>query len=80
MTRAAISIASNIAEGAERGSKAEFIRFLNIAKGSAAELQTQFYIAAKLETIFPEAPASQKIYELKEMSNMLQGLIKSPQQ
>lgn len=37
MTRAGVSIASNIAEGAERNSIAEFTRFLHIAKGSAAE-------------------------------------------
>ena len=76
-TRAAISIASNIAEGAERGSKAEFIRFLNIAKGSAAELRTQLYIAVKLESVIQEEQALQMISELKEISNMLQGLIKS---
>ncbi|PIP40913.1 MAG: four helix bundle protein [Desulfobacterales bacterium CG23_combo_of_CG06-09_8_20_14_all_51_8] len=48
MTRAAVSIASNIAEGAERDSKAEYIRFLHIAKGSAAELRTQVYIVRKI--------------------------------
>ena len=46
MTRAALSIPSNIAEGAERRSKKEFINFLSIAKGSAAELRTQIYIAS----------------------------------
>jgi len=54
MTRAAISIASNIAEGAERGTTAEFIRFLRIAKGSAAELRTQLYIATEVGTISKE--------------------------
>jgi four helix bundle protein len=77
MSRVAISIASNIAEGAERGSKAEFVRFLNIAKGSAAELRTQLYIAVKLEFVIQEDHALQMISELKEISNMLQGLIKS---
>ena len=80
MTRAAISIASNIAEGAERGSKAEFIRFLNIAKGSAAELRTQVYIAAKIGAIISDDKIQELISELKELSNMLHGLIKSQQE
>ena len=77
MCRSAISIASNIAEGAERGSKAEFIRFLNIAKGSAAELRTELYIAAEIGTVIPEQEASSLIPEVKEISYMLQGLIRS---
>jgi four helix bundle protein len=80
MSRAAISIASNVAEGAERGSKAEFVRFLNIAKGSAAELRTQLYISVRLGSIISEEKATVLISEVKEISNMLQGLIKSQQQ
>ncbi len=45
ITRAAVSIASNIAEGSERRTDKDFINFLHIAKGSAAELRTQLYIA-----------------------------------
>ena len=51
MTRAAVSIASNIAEGTERDSPAETIHFLHIAKGSAAELRTQLYIAHRIGVI-----------------------------
>ena len=43
--RAAVSSMSNMAEGFERGSLAEFNRFLSISKGSCAELRTQLYIA-----------------------------------
>lgn len=43
--RSAVSIASNVAEGCERDSDKEFIRFLNISKGSLAELITQLEIA-----------------------------------
>lgn len=48
MTRAAVSIPSNIAEGAERGSSQEYIRFIHIAKGSSAELRTQLHIAHRI--------------------------------
>ena len=77
MSRAAVSIASNIAEGAERGSKAAFVRFLNIAKGSSAELRTQLYVVAKIGAIIPEGRTKELISELKQISNMLHGLIKS---
>ena len=76
MTRSALSIASNIAEGAERDSKAEFIRFLNIAKGSAAELRTQLYIAADAKVIRTEE-SKELICEVKELSSMMHGLVKS---
>jgi len=76
MTRAAVSIASNIAEGAERGSKPDYIRFLCIAKGSAAELRTQAYIAQSIGLI-EKITAEELLGELNELSAMLQGLIKS---
>jgi four helix bundle protein len=76
MHRAAISVPSNIAEGCEQDSKRDFIRFLRIAKGSAAELRTQTYIAQKLKMI-AKPEADRWIGELKEISAMLQGLIGS---
>lgn len=48
MRRAAVSIASNIAEGRLRSSRKDFKNFLHIAFGSGAELETQILIAKKL--------------------------------
>jgi four helix bundle protein len=76
MQRAALSVPSNIAEGSERDSKLDYIRFLRIAKGSAAELRTQCYIAAKLE-ILKKDDATRFASECKEIASMLQGLIRS---
>jgi four helix bundle protein len=76
MTKAAVSIASNIAEGAERDSKSEFARFLHIAKGSAAELRTQVYIATR-SGLLAEADYRDLVNELKGISSMLHALIVS---
>ncbi|HKK16926.1 MAG TPA: four helix bundle protein [Gammaproteobacteria bacterium] len=48
LTRACISIPSNIAEGYERHSKKEFARYLKIAKGSCAEVRTQLIIGQEI--------------------------------
>ena len=75
MRRAAISIPSNIAEGAARVSKKEFIRFLSIAQGSTSELETQLIISNNLGFLKEKDVAL--LDELDEISRMINGLIKS---
>jgi len=73
MLRASVSIPSNIAEGSERNSIPDFQRFLNIAKGSAAELRTQVYVSREVK-LLSDTDAKELIYELKSISKMLQAL------
>lgn len=76
MLRAAVSIASNIAEGSERNSAVDFRRFIFIAKGSAAELRTQIYISSSIG-IINQTDMQSLITELVDVSKMLQGLASS---
>ncbi len=78
MRRAAVSIPSNIAEGAGRGSAKDFGQFLSIATGSAYELETQFLLAAEFGYI--DATRLQAaVGELVELQKMLYGFQKSLQ-
>lgn len=70
--RSAISIPSNIAEGAARNHNKEFVQFLYVALGSIAELETQLLLAERLKFI-SIAP----IDNLSEIKKLLLGLIKA---
>ena len=75
MQRAAVSIASNIAEGSARGTRKDFRQFVSIARGSNCELQTQLLIANRLG--FAEEHRIGEIEMLShEVGQMLSGLSK----
>ena len=71
MRRAAVSIGSNIAEGCGRRTERDFLQFLYIARGSAAELALQLRIASALEFGPSDARAriAQRIEQLERMLN-----------
>ena len=73
--RASVSIMANIAEGHGRRSNAEFANFLNLARGSAHEVQSHLHIAAGLEYI--EKQEFEELYNsVSEVSRMTLGLAK----
>jgi four helix bundle protein len=74
--RSAISISSNVAEGAERKGNKEFANFISYASGSSAELMTQIMIAKELGEL-PAAESDKWIQECREISKMLYALRKS---
>lgn len=73
MRRAAVSIPSNIAEGAARTGSKEFSYFLSIARGSLSELETQYLIAIDLGFA---APNSELMANIEQASRLIAGLHK----
>ena len=78
MRRSVVSVPSNIAEGSGRGTDKDFSRFLNIALGSAYELQTLIFLSFDLELV-TEARMNELNLTLEEIQKMTYGLIKSKQ-
>lgn len=74
--RAAVSIASNIAEGKERGTVPEFIRYLHMARGSAGELKTQLIIAVEIGYLDRERFKDLR-QDVHHLSAMIGALIKT---
>jgi four helix bundle protein len=70
LQRAAVSVASNIAEGQGRLTRGEFIHFLGNARGSLVELQTQFILANDVDYI-----TSQQLAQLEHLSGEVLGLL-----
>lgn len=73
---AAVSVPSNIAEGAARNTKREFANFLHVAQASLSELDTQVDIAMRLGYLTPGA-ATSALDRMERIDKMLTGLIKS---
>ncbi|MDI9571408.1 MAG: four helix bundle protein [Pseudomonadota bacterium] len=76
MTRAALSIPSNIAEGQARHSTGEFLHFLGIARGSLAELETLLILAERLN-FFQKESVANALKDCEETNKLLSGLVKS---
>lgn len=73
--RSSVSVSSNIAEGFERNTDKEFVYFLYVAKGSAAEVRSQLYLALDLGYI-TQAEFDDLLFEISEISKLLSGFIK----
>jgi four helix bundle protein len=76
MRRAAVSISSNIAEGDERDTDKDSIRFFYMAKGSAAELRSQLDLATRVALLSKDKFDSLDS-RCEEVAKMLRGLIKA---
>lgn len=74
MRRAAVGVASNIAEGWGRGATTDFVRFLRMARGSGYELETQAHVARAVGLIDNGHTVFERI---DEMTRVINGLLRS---
>jgi len=79
MRRSSVSIPSNIAEGRRRGSRKDYLRFVRIAYGSAAELETQVILAHDFGYLQDEKQLETVSHLLEDVLKMLNKLISSLQ-
>ncbi len=69
MRRAAVSVLSNISEGAARRTRTEYIQFLHIARGSLAELDAQLALAERLSFAAALSTVSTEIFRVGQLLN-----------
>ena len=74
LRRAAVSVPSNISEGAARAGKKEYIHFLNVSRASLAEVETQLIIASDLGIL---ENSDSLLHDLKDIEKMINALISS---
>ncbi|MBC2601236.1 four helix bundle protein [Puniceicoccus vermicola] len=73
--RAAVSVSNNIAEGAERSTKADFARFLDIGKGSSGEVRSMYRLAERLKFVNADT-STRRCGQCKSISRQLGGFAK----
>jgi four helix bundle protein len=76
LQRSAVSIPSNLAEGHARSSTRDYLRFVSIALGSLAELETQLVLAGRIHGL-PEEKLNAMLQEADQLGRKLRGLQKS---
>jgi four helix bundle protein len=74
--RASVSVSNNIAEGFDRSSDKDFVRFLYISKASNSEVKSMLYLAKRLNFIEKEAQ-EEGLKRTTEINKLLNGLIKA---
>ena len=74
MRRAALSVPSNLAEGAGRNGPKELLQFVSFASGSLAELETQLELAMRLKYVRPDTDA---VEQVSRVGKLLVGLRKA---